>query len=813
MTLMRAALLLNVVLLLNSAVATASEPRFAEEFDGASQNWSLADTLGWIVVDGVLRSNAPTELPTLAAAKPQAEEVVEARFRPGPQGRPNVGIAVRAVGDSYLLVRYFDTPQTLEALQFNGPKFTELGRHSAALPLMPGQWHRMKVATVGGYLLAKMWPEAEPEPAWQLKLRLQKPPLGRFGVLAHDGASVDFDWVRAWSDDDSLADAHAAVEQIKQQHQANVVDRLKLAVTASEFAETRQGRPMRILHVVPHIAADRHPLAGRLTINVDGAEQVRDVTDEDYEQGELTVAIPEPTSQCPVKVNLESEGTNWSAELPLAPTARRSHRDYVQQCLDSILKHGRDQYGPIKTPLFMAVLDADLLASPQHPLVFDSMVRLEDRLHRRGERGTNPWYDQGLMRSMRRMSQLTNDPRYSTAADDATRYFFDHCQKVNNASKPYLNGMPAWGTHVYWDCYQERPAGDGDGDGPHEVLVFDADWDNMHRIHPRGVQRAIDGIWQYHIVDKKTGLHNRHDDSHQGCDFAFSGGSFLKAMAFMYHVTDDPQYLEQAKIIAGWHWNHRDPKTGLAPDSPGLTDRYDGHHCFTTVVGPHSTSLLEAYRLTKDPYFRDAAIGYIKAYDKYGWDDQRQTYWAMLRLDGTPVPEQPKGSGYDAFAPYGVVDAWRTTIYSYEFTLSAGQAAIQAYETTVADGAPDAELLAIARRWGQVIENSLPTNSGRRWKKELEQALPQASEVTGCYAEDYGRAISLFIHLYRATDEPRYLELAEQLADEATAKLFRNGMFTGHPAKPYYESVDGVGLLLFALLELDAPKEPIGAAL
>jgi uncharacterized protein YyaL (SSP411 family) len=244
-----------------------------------------------------------------------------------------------------------------------------------------------------------------------------------------------------------------------------------------------------------------------------------------------------------------------------------------------------------------------------------------------------------------------------------------------------------------------------------------------------------------------------------------------------------------------------------------LKERYDGNHTFTTVVGPHATALLKAYDLTKDTFFRDAAIGYIKSYDRYAWDNGRKSYWAMLKLDGTPVPEQPKGSGYDAYAPYGHVDAWRSTIYSYEFTLSAAQAAVQAYEATIRDGAPDPGLLEIAKRWGQAVEAQMPPNTGRRWKQELERAMTSLRQTTGGYAEDYGRAISLFVHLYRATNNEHYLELARTLADEAIDKLYHNGIFRGHPAKPYYEATNGVGLLLVALLELDDPKTDLGGAL
>ena len=142
------------------------------------------------------------------------------------------------------------------------------------------------------------------------------------------------------------------------------------------------------------------------------------------------------------------------------------------------------------------------------------------------------------------------------------------------------------------------------------------------------------------------------------------------------------------------------------------------------------------------------------------------------------------------------------------FTLSAAQAAVYAYE--VSDDDP--ELLAIARRWAGVIEGALPEHTGRRWRAELEAAMPDVVEKGGVYAEDYGRAISFFVHMARATGEARYLDHARDLAATAVGKLFENGLLKGHPAKPYYEVTDGVGLLLVALLELDAPQEQHAAA-
>ena len=56
------------------------------------------------------------------------------------------------------------------------------------------------------------------------------------------------------------------------------------------------------------------------------------------------------------------------------------------------------------------------------------------------------------------------------------------------------------------------------------------------------------------------------------------------------------------------------------------------------------------------------------------------------------------------------------------------------------------------------------------------------------------------------------LEQARALARETVETMYVNGLFKGHAAKPYYQANDGVGFLLYALLELDAPERDLGGA-
>ncbi len=507
-------------------------------------------------------------------------------------------------------------------------------------------------------------------------------------------------------------------------------------------------------------------------------------------------------------------------------------RDCVAGCLDTLIERGTDVYWPEKTPLLMSVIDVRTMDSPEKPDLVDSLIRFEDRLHRRGERGSNLWNDQPTLRAMYALSQRTGDPKYARAADAYIEYALRHCRKKN--------GLLVWGSHIHWDCYRDRAGGDRDGEAPHEILIFLPVWEEMYRLNPGVVRQQAELIWKWHVHDKEHGRHNRHDDGRPGADFPFSGGSFVLSFAFVNSVTpSDKEWLRRARLVADWHWRHRDPTTNLTAFVPGAGGLY-GRTFATAITGPHAVQLLRSYELTGDPHFRDIAVGYLKAYGRYGWDEETQTYIGMLNLDGTPttrdqVPDDMKSQlaggekepdpGYSV-PPIGPVDVWPTTIFPLDFPLLTAQAYLYAYELTATeDGAGNEELLDAARRWARLIERNLPPDTGWTFREAFAKALPESRLTQGTYAQNYGRAISFFVHLYRATGEKRYLRIAEELGLEALDKLYvktrisppggssrEYGIFRGHPAKPYYEAGNGVGILLLALLELDDPDgESLGA--
>jgi len=162
--------------------------------------------------------------------------------------------------------------------------------------------------------------------------------------------------------------------------------------------------------------------------------------------------------------------------------------------------------------------------------------------------------------------------------------------------------------------------------------------------------------------------------------------------------------------------------------------------------------------------------------------------------------------GYAMYEPRGHLDLWEPYAAGYQFPIYTAQAYVHAYAQT-----KDPELLKTARRFADWI-TVMPPKSGcmeESWYGEYARSYARY----GTHAGKYGRAISFLVHLSRVTEESRYLDDAKVLADEAIAKLWHDGLFRGHPAKPYYEAMDGVGCLLYALLTLELferdPKTPV----
>ena len=489
------------------------------------------------------------------------------------------------------------------------------------------------------------------------------------------------------------------------------------------------------------------------------------------------------------------------------------YASYVEECIDILMEHGTDRYGDVHTPMLVTILAVDTRTCPEVPEKLDEYFRVTRR-GRRSPGGSNLLTDQATLKSMYLLSAITGRKEYADFADRYAGYVMKNLVDEQ--------GFFWWGWHRHYDVFKDSREGHnpnrakwGENVIPHEIHAMNGIlWDRLWAVDKNAVTKEIEAIWRWHVIDKETGEPNRHGDGNRGCDFTMSGGAHIEAFAFMYSRTNDRRWLDRAGLVADYFWKQRDPKTNCLPERPNAgRGRFDGGSFVTSTTGLYCHSLLNAYEMTKEARFRDHALAYLKAYAKLGYDEKTGKFWGALKMDGTPIPGPrvytdniDSAEGYAAAQPRGHLDLWGPYVARYQYPIYTAQAYAYAYHLT---NAPD--MLKAAERFAAWIERTPPgtVETENTWYRSYSEGPGRQ----GTYADKYGRTISFLLHLYVVTCEQGYLDNARALANESIEKLHHNGLFRGHPAKPYYEAIDGVGNLLYALLELDqALRDPQAAA-
>lgn len=481
---------------------------------------------------------------------------------------------------------------------------------------------------------------------------------------------------------------------------------------------------------------------------------------------------------------------------------------YVEKCMDILLEHGTDRYGKTQSPMLVSILDVETRTCPENPEALDERFRVTRR-ERRNPAGSNLLTDQPVLKTMYALSAITGNRGYADFADRYAGYVMENLVDEQ--------GFFWWGWHRHYDVFKDSREGHnpnrakwGGSVFPHEIHAINAiAWDRLWALNKDAVTNEIEAIWKWHVIDKESGEINRHGDGNKGCDFTMSAGAFIEAFVFMYAQTKEQQWLDRAELIASYNWSRRDPKTNLLPERPNAgRDRFDGGRFVTANTGLYCHALLKAYEITGEAGFRDQAVAYLMAYATFGYDEQTGKFWGALKMDGTPVPGPRVKDGYAQYEPRGHLDLWEPYVAGYQYAIYTAQTYAYAYQLT---GEP--VFLKAAERFAAWIKKTPPgtSESANTWYDDYANGPGRE----GTYAGKYGRTISFLLHLYSVTGARGYLEDARSMADTAIEKLYHKGLFRGHPAKPYYEAMDGVGYLLYALLQLDqvlgASESVVGA--
>ncbi len=255
--------------------------------------------------------------------------------------------------------------------------------------------------------------------------------------------------------------------------------------------------------------------------------------------------------------------TGQAADKPTQPAAAgdADYMKHVQSYADAMIAHGRDTYGTQHSPLFASAMDRKTFK----PFEESPGVLAEMRDGDRTFSGANPMHDQNLYQILYALTELTGQPKYAQAADEALKWFFEHCQSPR--------GLMAWGEHQGWNFYTESSTAPK---GPHEFFRPWVLWGRSYQLAPEACRRFATGLWEHQIADHEKGLYSRHamhiwetdlkiKSGQAGAEFPRHGGFYIDTWAEAYSRTKDPQMLRAIKVVLDGFLARRDPQSGAIP--------------------------------------------------------------------------------------------------------------------------------------------------------------------------------------------------------------------------------------------------------
>jgi len=236
--------------------------------------------------------------------------------------------------------------------------------------------------------------------------------------------------------------------------------------------------------------------------------------------------------------------------------ANQVHPEYlkaVKAYADAMIRNGRDVYGSVKSPVFLAGgID---LKKPQ-------FVRreLKGQGIRGGDRayGANPHHDLNLYQVLYGLTELTGQTKYANEADKALKWFFNNCQSP-------ATGLFAWGEHLYWDAEAEQCK----GRGVHEFYRPWVLWNRSFELAPEACENYAKGLWD-HQVYNHSGDFNRHAKwSEHGpgrrCNISRHAGLYIATWGYAYKQTKNPVFLKAIERVLLFKEASRHPITNFLP--------------------------------------------------------------------------------------------------------------------------------------------------------------------------------------------------------------------------------------------------------
>jgi len=478
----------------------------------------------------------------------------------------------------------------------------------------------------------------------------------------------------------------------------------------------------------------------------------------------------------------------------------------VRRFADTVVEHGRDRYGELRTPLFVDGLQAETLEPARWECRGETWVL------------SNFASCQPLLRTLDGLTAVGGEARYRRAAEEASRHALNHLATPN--------GLLYWGGHLAWDLQEDRPV--GQYANVHELKTQQPYFALMWRVDPAATRKLVETIWATHVLDWPSLDYNRHARTDQTAEpkwgatfdddlpvpFPTSGGnlSFVNVTPPLLHsgVTlaamgkNDEALTWTRRLISRWQQG-RHPRTGLCGGqlSYRQSDRAQialGHVHPTIneaqiVASYHQTCRYHQLPLAQmqagerlvaaggkcaeagREFIRFASED-LKAYAKQCYDRKTGRFVAMM-IDGTPLRWREAKTGYyvpESFAPRRP-DGHLFWAYAMAYRLTGDEYHWQ----TLRELAGRLELGDLGQRNG--AEGDLKSDTGCRDWRLL-----------------YG-----LLELHRATERGDLLKLACQVADNLLETQSPGGLFP-RQGRSYARTGDEIPLALLHLAAALAGK-------
>ena len=438
----------------------------------------------------------------------------------------------------------------------------------------------------------------------------------------------------------------------------------------------------------------------------------------------------------------------------------------VKVYADNVLEHGRDTYGPKKTPLFVDGINVDTRKPPVWKRNGEEWVL------------SNLASQQNLFRVLDGLSSATGDPKYRGAAADAIEYAFQHLRDPG--------GLLYWGGHCCYDALGDKVVGES---RTHEFKHHYPYYELMWRTDSEVTKRLIEAAWNAHVISWDNLDFNRHGRYEQpvgklwdheykggkvpfvgkGLTFMMSGTDLIYAAAQLSQFTNDERPLVWAKRLAKRYVEARHPETGLGacnfsvledhrmekqfPQFEGrfseatVTDLYGARYTYCAICQLRLGETLGP----KGKEFVQWGVEDLTARANHGYDEATNSFWAML-IDGTKLsPADRKQDGYVEvkWLEKRPADSRHFLAYALAYKLSKKDL-----------------MWRMTRKIGQGLGlGDLGVEPGK------------SISINSALSNNDPLVIFGLLEVWEATRETAYLDLAKRVADNALAARFHKGFF------------------------------------